>query len=107
MLLLAFSPATWADQAFCVSDKEAEAARRVLQAQREIRHFCEPCGDTEPKTEVIATVRIVHDCGTEVHVNGEGIDLAYVYVLENGEWVNLALKLSIANVDGVSRVLAK
>lgn len=31
----------------------------------------------------------------EVEVNGQGIDLAYVYIEKNGKWVNLAMELGL------------
>ena len=40
----------------------------------------------------------------EVIVNGDGVDLAYVYVLSGGKWLNAAMLLNI-KVEGVSRLL--
>ncbi|MDR3279073.1 MAG: SH3 domain-containing protein [Synergistaceae bacterium] len=100
----AFTNASEADQAALVSRNEAERASVVLKAQIDIRNFCEPCGDAPPEAEIVSRVS-VSDEGEDywsVSVNGEGVDLAYIYVYDGtGRWVNLARKLGI-NVTGVS-----
>ncbi|MDR3056051.1 MAG: hypothetical protein LBU53_11750 [Zoogloeaceae bacterium] len=102
-----FCSAAMADQAAWIEKKDAEAARRILQTQRVIKHFCEPCRDTKVITENVSSVDVRdtgYDAFQEVFVNGKGIDLAYIYVWDGKAWVNLAMKLSI-EVGSVSRVL--
>jgi hypothetical protein len=95
-----------ADQAAWVSREKAEAAATVLREQDEIKLWCEPCGDLYPLLRAVGVVeaRREEDDYWSVCVNGESLDLAYVYVMDGGRWVNLAKKLSI-DVDGVSSVL--
>src|SRR5687767_4904759 len=79
--LLAVS--VFADQAAYVTQKQAEKAAAFLKDKPEIRHYCAPCDDKGDKTEAVSTVEaVVADASKgywEVKVNGEGIDLAYVY----------------------------
>ncbi|MBE7517292.1 MAG: hypothetical protein HS105_11915 [Chloracidobacterium sp.] len=78
-------------------------AAAFLQDKKQIRHYCAPCEDKGDRVEEITTVEAV-DAGYqgywEVKVNGEGIDLAYVYYLDkDGRWKNLAKKLGIKVKD--------
>jgi hypothetical protein len=102
-----FCSTAMADQAMVVEKDAADAAQKILRAQSEVRHLCEPCGEELAVAETVGSVEVRkwdEDGYYEVYLNGEGIDLAYVYVEDGGAWVNLALKLSL-DVDGVSRVL--
>lgn len=97
----------FADQAAWITKKQAEAASVILSKAGTLRHYCEPCGDGGYRTEKIRTVTSAAT-GTgeyyEVSVNGEPVDLAYVYVLKAGRWTNLAMLLKI-EVSDVSRVM--
>lgn len=100
--LLAVS--AFADQAAYVTQKQAEKAAAFLKDKKEIRHYCEPCDDKGDKTEAISTVdAVVVDASKgywEVKVNGEGIDLAYVYFrTKKGKWKNLAKEMDIEVSD--------
>ena len=87
----ALAPSAGADQAQCLSRKDADAAASILRDERQIRHFCAPCRDEGWSAAAVASVEVVDgDCGSEVRVNGSGIDLAYVYVLRKSKWMNLA-----------------
>lgn len=87
-----------ADQAAWVSDEEADSAASVIENQKEIKHFCAPCGDTAPTVEKVKKVAIKQQQKKEywsVYVNDKAVDLAYVYVLIDDKWVNLAVLLGI------------
>ncbi len=96
----------FADQAAWISKKQADAALAVLSEQKEIRNYCEPCGDAAITAETVKDVALSKqsDDYWEVHLNGKGIDLAYVFVQFKGTWVNLARVLDIP-VEDVSTLL--
>jgi hypothetical protein len=115
-LLSATPSAALADQFAYVTVQQAVAALVVLDGQSLVQSYCAPCGDaTATPVEVhdIGIERVWHRDGGasvyfdaegrsywEVVVNGEGIDLAYVYVRDDaGAWENLATRLGLAPVD--------
>ena len=105
-LLLALTPPAWADQAAWVTKQQAERAQEILSGRKEIRNFCEPCGDTAFTSETVKNPAVIKQDGESWSAsnNGNELDLAYVYVEVRGVWVNLA-KLVGAQVEDVSAVL--
>lgn len=108
LMLLIFPTVALADQAAYVTKDEAERAAALLKAQKQIKHHCAPCEDKSVKTEDINAVEVAptgYENTWEVKVNGEGIDLAYVYFQDKkGRWKNVAKELDI-EVDGVPKFL--
>jgi hypothetical protein len=101
-IMLAVS--VFADQAAYVTQKQAEKAAAFLKDKKEIRHYCAPCDDKGDKVEAVATIdAAVVDASKgywEVKVNGEGIDLAYVYFkTKDGKWKNLAKEIGVKVSD--------
>jgi hypothetical protein len=101
-IMLAVS--AFADQAAYVTKKQAEAAAAFLKGKKQIRHYCAPCDDKGDKIEDINTIdAAVADESKgfwEVKVNGEGIDLAYVYFqTKDGKWKNLAKEIGVKVSD--------
>ncbi|MFP4391209.1 MAG: lysozyme inhibitor LprI family protein [Desulfococcaceae bacterium] len=96
-----------ADQAAWISRDDAERAARRIENASTIRKFCAPCGDNEWTTVPVRRVEVRNPSGDhhEVAVNGEGMDLAYTYLSENGRWRNLALAMGL-EVSGVPEFLA-
>ena len=96
-----------ADQAEWVSKKFAEQAAKILKQQKNILEFCEPCKDTEKKIIPVEEVSIEPTEGDywTVTVNGDGMDLAYTFIEVKGKWVNVARKLRIPDIHGVSATL--
>ncbi len=95
--------AVYADQAAYITQAQAEKAAAFLTGKMQIRHYCAPCDDKGDRVEDIKTV-VAAPAGYqefwEVKVNGEGIDLAYVYFqTEEGKWKNLAKELDIKVKD--------
>lgn len=93
-----------ADQAAYITQKQAEKAAAFLKDKKEIRHYCAPCDDKGDKVEAVDTIdATLVDASKgywEVKVNGEGIDLAYVYFrTKNGKWKNLAKEMGIKVSD--------
>ncbi len=96
-----------ADQAAWISYEQSAIASNLVRSAGEIRHYCAPCGDKTSRHEKVLTVFTVKANPSdpdseyfETEVNGEGIDLAYVYILLGGQWRNLAVLLNI-EVTGV------
>lgn len=121
--LLCLAPATaLADQYAYVTVQQAVAALEVLgKDQPTIQAYCAPCGD--PRAQAVH----VRDIGIErvwdresdakvyvdsdghsywkVVVNGDYVDLAYVYVRNGRAWENLAMRIGLQPSD-VPRLLA-
>ena len=97
-----------ADQAAWITQAQAEKAAAFLKDKKEIRHYCAPCNDKGDKVEAIDTVdaaKVKDENYWEVRINGEGIDLAYVYFkTKDGKWKNLAKELDI-KVKDVPKIL--
>ena len=98
-----------ADQAAYITKAQAEKAAAFLKDKKQIRHYCAPCDDKGDKVEDISTVEAVavkeSQPHWEVKVNGEGIDLAYVYFQDKkGKWKNLAKEMKV-KVDDVPKSL--
>ena len=106
-LCVALAPAARADQAACLKQKEAEQALDFVKTGDELRSYCAPCDDKGWRKITVSTASVENDgggCGYSLAVNGEGVDLAYVYVRHEGKWTNLA-KLIRLKVHSVPRVL--
>ena len=110
MLGLMLTCAVFADQAAYITKEEAQKTAEFLKTKTQIKHFCAPCDDKTIKTEDISTVEAVPtntEDYWEVKVNGEGIDLAYVYFqTKSGKWKNLAMEMDI-EVDSVPKFLTE
>lgn len=113
-MALAFGPlAVWADQCAYVTEEQAQAAAESLPVGGKFVPFCEPCGDEqfpagEPQVVESSVVHAlpVSETGLgqdywELQLNGEGVDLAYIYVQQDsGMFINLA-KLADCPASGV------
>jgi hypothetical protein len=102
-VLAIFAVAAYADQAAYITQAQAEKAAAFLTGKMQIRHYCAPCDDKGDRVEDIKTVvaaPVGYQDFWEVKVNGDGIDLAYVYFqTEDGKWKNLAKELDIKVSD--------
>ena len=101
--LTIFAVAAYADQAAYITKVQAEKAATFLKDKKQVRHYCAPCDDKGDRVEDISTVEAVpagYQQYWEVKVNGEGVDLAYVYFQdEDGKWKNLAKELNVKVKD--------
>ncbi|MCC6142991.1 MAG: DUF3298 and DUF4163 domain-containing protein [Candidatus Hydrogenedentes bacterium] len=96
-----------ADQFAYVTQAQAHKAAAVLSEVAEVQHFCAPCGDEAPRSESVDNVEVKpagYEDYYEVLVNGQGVDLAYVYIKTDEGWVNLALEQGLEASD-VPRVI--
>jgi hypothetical protein len=87
-----------ADQAAWITKKEANTGASYVKEGDRIISYCEPCGDKESIFIEVVEVS-VKAVGVERYhqlmVNGEGVDLAYIYVDRNNKWENLAMLCEI------------
>jgi hypothetical protein len=103
--VLAWAPASRADQFEYVDLDHARAALARIRAGDVVQHFCAPCGDARSERMTVRALGIDRiwdrrapaqpyrsDGRTywTVVLNDHGIDLAYVYVRDGGRWRNLA-----------------
>ena len=95
--------AAYADQAAYITQAQAEKAAALLKDKKQIRHYCAPCDEKGDRVEEIEKVEAApagYQQFWEVKVNGEGVDLAYVYFqTEKGKWKNVAKELDIKVSD--------
>lgn len=99
---LGMAPPVAADQAAYISREQAEQAALLIEDRSEIRHFAPPAGDTQWRAERVERKEVRHtgfENYYEVRVNGTPIDLAYVYIPQNGAWVNLAMAIGLEAID--------
>ena len=98
-----FTVAAYADQAAYITQAQAEKAAAFLKDKKQIRHYCAPCDDKGDRVEDIRTVEAApagYQQFWEVKVNGDSIDLAYVYFQnKDGKWENLAKELNVKVKD--------
>lgn len=92
-----------ADQAAYISEVVADRAVTLLKKTYTLKSFCAPCGDTQAQSMEVNSLSkadVNYKGYWEVQVNGEGVDLAYLYFLEKDKWRNVAITLDIP-VKGV------
>ena len=100
-----------ADQCAWIPDTTAAAAVRFLTPGSPYALFCEPCGDKAPVVRTVAAAPVVAATSdpalVEVSVDGQPLDLAYVFVpLKPGapSWRNLS-RLARCPATGVSKAI--
>ena len=101
-----FAAPAFADQAIWVSQETAQQAVAILEKEKIYYDYCAPCEDKFAEKVIIKNVKMIpkSDQYWAVTVNGKDIDLAYTYVKEGKQWVNLAIKLAV-EVDSVPDAL--
>ena len=99
-----------ADQCAWVEKDTADKAKARIEKAGKVVHFCEPCGDKSPSpVDAVKKVQVLKqgESHWQVHLNGKGIDLAYVYVpTQKDTWRNIGRALQ-CGADGVSPELGK
>ncbi|MEZ5426279.1 MAG: hypothetical protein R2747_08445 [Pyrinomonadaceae bacterium] len=103
VLIMIFALTALADQAAYITEKQAKEAVELLKDKGEIKHYCAPCEDKSIRLEAIEAIEAApagYENYWEVKVNGDGIDLAYVYFKnKKGKWKNVAKELDIKVSD--------
>ena len=105
-VLLVLPTVLLADIAAWVSKADAEKSAAFLKDKKEIKNFCQSCGDKTATTETVKDVKAAPVAGEkdywEVSVNGESKDLAYIYYkTDDARWRNVAVAVGVS-VDGVN-----
>ena len=99
-----------ADQCSYIKKKQAIAAISRLDINQTIYKLCEPCGEKDPqsvKIQHLSMEKVDYQDFWQVKVNGDGIDLAYIFV-DSGVEDNFMNLAAIANcpAQNVSPVLS-
>ncbi|MCP4345892.1 MAG: DUF1311 domain-containing protein [Desulfobacterales bacterium] len=96
-----FTSLVFADQAAWIEKSDADKASQAINPGIVLRKFCAPCGDSAWTAITVRKVEVKHkeSSNYQVEVNGQGIDLAYVYIEKNSRWVNLAIHLGLTVSD--------
>lgn len=111
-------PAALADQYAYVTVQQATAAMKVIGEGHVVQSFCAPCGDKQARAIKARTLEVGRiwegksakpyqsggESYWELSINGEAMDLAYLYVRTNDKWENLAMALGL-EVSDVPRFL--
>jgi len=98
LVVALFAPRAGADQAQWLSKEAAARADAAVEYGAALRHYCKPCGDKVYRAAEVMTKEIVPIEGeeqVEFWINGEAIDLAYVYIERAGLWANLAMAIEL------------
>ncbi len=120
IVLLLAAGAAHADQYSYVSAQQAAQALQTIADDAVVHAFCAPCNESRSRPVRVRQVEIgrvwegdsaqpyrAGDGQTywQVYVNGESVDLAYLYVRAGESWENLALQMGLPAQD-VPRQLA-
>ena len=111
-------PAALADQYAYVTVRQATAAMQTIGEGHVVQSFCAPCGDKQAVTITANKLEVGRiwqgksakpyeadgESFWELSINGESVDLAYLYVRKDGKWENLAMLLGL-EVSDVPRFL--
>ena len=100
-IVAAASPAR-ADQCAVNPKPVVDNAATLVQKGARVLEFCEPCGDGAPGAPYIVRSVVVRD--GKMFVDGELMDLAYLFVETGGEFANVGLRAQCGAV-GVSRAI--
>lgn len=108
-LVLITASASWADQCEVVTKAQAAKAMKILKEGTEYFTLCEPCGDTQvsPQHKVTTVTTEPFDSTKNVTItlNGEGVDLAYLYVRTTGPKFQNVAKLVRCHATGVTSAI--
>ncbi len=101
-IALCFALSASADQAAYISKVDADRAIQLLHNAGTVKSYCAPCGDARAESIAVNAIRkadVNYAGNWEVQINDQGVDLAYLYFLENNKWRNVAMALGIPVQD--------
>jgi hypothetical protein len=90
--------AAHADQFAYIKPETARQAVELLAKEKQVYLFCESCNESTGqlvKIDRLEAVDVNYEGFHEVQINGQGIDLAYTYVMRKGRWKNAAVELGL------------
>lgn len=88
-----------ANQLAYITPGMAAKTTALLRLEKEIMVFCQPCDESAGRMVKVRKVEVFNvnfEGMNEVRVNGESIDLAYVFVRRQGVWKNLAVVMGLS-----------
>ncbi|GEM_PF-1552383 len=92
----------YADQAEWIPKEYGSRALDLIQSNSEIRLYCAPCGDKGYQSVRVKRkkIKLVHATINErlyqiVINNSVELDLAYTYINQKGQWINLAILVGL------------
>lgn len=105
-----------ADQQQWLEKADAARALIVVNQATSVRSFCAPCNESHSELQIVtsAEVKSVHnsdasvsDAGWSLYINGQPVDLAYIYIPQETGWLfwrkdrwqNLAIRLALPVSD--------
>lgn len=95
----------WADQCAWVGKEEVTVAFDLIKRGMIVLPYCEPCGDKRPDPPVHVLTTEIRQQDKHLYslvINGQEVDLAYLYLqLSDGSYFNVA-KLVGCPVEGVT-----
>ena len=91
-----------ADICHNVNQETASKAMSIIKKQKEIFEYCSLCESA--KSRSIQVENVSYD--GSVYVNGQPVDLAYIYYKNSGEYINLGVDVGCVK-DGAYGILAK
>ena len=91
-----------ADICHNVNQETASNAMSIIKKQREIFEYCSLCESA--KSRSIQIENVSYD--GSVYVNGQAVDLAYIYYKDNNEYINLGVDVGCIK-DGAYGISAK
>ena len=90
--IILFAIPVFGEQCSLIQKRYAEKAVSFLEQSEKIMYFCQPCGDTVPRPDVVRSAKVSNVNGTNlysVYLEGrnsqQGIDLANVYIKSGTE----------------------
>ena len=100
-----------ADICAWVGQSVAQKAATLIKPGDTVQMFCPGCGDTTSKPMQVAKVASGQVKGQakyyQVTINGEPIDLAYVYIrAPNGAWTNVGSQVSCSKDNDSPKTIA-
>ena len=96
------------DQAAWITKREANAASRYVKKGDIVYGYCAPCGDSKAVMIEVSSVsvkKVGEERYHELRINNTGVDLAYIYVIQDSKYENLAM-LNNIEVQDVPRYLS-
>jgi hypothetical protein len=105
LTILLITELAFCDQAVVIPKIPADRAATLLKGAKSVIHYCAPCDDDKTLRESVKSVSVkVWDGGKTrnqftVSLNGNKIDLAYIYIEKGGSWMNLARLVNFEVID--------
>ncbi len=109
VLAIVTASASYADQCEVITKQQAQKAQKVLKEGTDFFTFCQPCNDTrispQAKVQTVTTEPFDQTKNVTMKVNGESVDLAYLYVRTSGPKFQNVAKLVKCTATGVTSAI--